>query len=65
MQFLPLNLNDATFEQLREVGLSVTQTGRVLAHRERSGRFTSLDELEGIPGFPADFLAQIKSRLTV
>ena len=65
VQFLPLNLNDATFEQLRDVGLSVTQTGRVLAHRERSGRFGSVDELEGIPGFPPDFLAQIKSRLTV
>ena len=52
VQFLPLNLNDATFEQLRDVGLSVTQTGRVLAHRERSGRFGSVDELEGIPGFP-------------
>ncbi len=65
VQFLPLNLNDATFEQLREVGLSVTQTGRVLAHRERSGRFASIDELEGIPGFPGEFLEQIKSRLTV
>ena len=65
VQFLPLNLNDATFEQLRDVGLSVTQTGRVLAHRERSGRFESVDELEGIPGFPQDFLTQIKSRLTV
>jgi competence protein ComEA len=65
VQFLPLNLNDATFEQLRDVGLSVTQTGRVLAHRERSGRFGSVDELEGIPGFPRDFLEQIKSRLTV
>jgi hypothetical protein len=65
VQFLPLNLNDATFEQLRDVGLSVTQTGRVLAHRERSGHFESIDELEGIPGFPAEFLAQIKARLTV
>jgi DNA uptake protein ComE-like DNA-binding protein len=65
VQFLPLNLNDATFEQLREVGLSVTQTGRVLAHRERSGQFGSIDELEGIPGFPSEFLDQIKSRLTV
>ena len=65
VQFLPLNLNDATFEQLRDVGLSVTQTGRVLAHRERSGHFASVDELEGIPGFPRDFLERIKSRLTV
>jgi DNA uptake protein ComE-like DNA-binding protein len=65
VQFLPLNLNDATFEQLRDVGMSVTQTGRVLAHRERSGHFGSVDELEDIPGFPQDFLDQIKARLTV
>ena len=60
----PINLNSATFEQLREAGLSVTQTGRVLAHRERSGGFQSLDELDAIPGFPREFLDQIKPRLT-
>jgi competence protein ComEA len=61
----PVSLNSASFEELRDVGLSVTQTGRVLAHRERGGGFTSLDELDEIPGFPQDFLEQVKPRLTV
>ena len=61
----PLNLNEATYEQLRERSLSVTQTGRVLAYRDRLGGFTSLDELDSIPGFPHSFLEELKRNLTV
>jgi len=61
---VPISLNEATFEQLRDAGLSVTQTGRVLAHRERADGFVSLDELDEIPGFSPDFLEQVKPRLT-
>jgi DNA uptake protein ComE-like DNA-binding protein len=61
----PLNLNEATYEQLRERSLSVTQTGRVLAYRDRVGGFTSLDELDSIPGFPHSFLEELKRNLTV
>src|SRR5581483_5585053 len=60
-----LNLNEATYEQLRALRLSVTQTGRVLAERERLGRFSSLDELDRIPGFPRAFLDDLKRKLTV
>lgn len=59
-----ISLNSATFEELRGAGLSVTQTGRVLAHRERGGGFSSVDELDEIPGFPRDFLEQVKPKLT-
>jgi competence protein ComEA len=59
-----VSLNTASFEQLRNAGLSVTQTGRVLAHRERAGGFTSVDELDEIPGFPQEFLDQVKPKLT-
>ena len=52
----PVRINAASYEQLRELGLSVTQTGRVLAFRERVGGFNSLDDLDQIPGFPSDFL---------
>ena len=51
-----MRINDASFEQLRDLGLSVTQTGRVLAYRERLGGFRAVDELDEIPGFPRDFL---------
>lgn len=60
-----LNLNEATYEQLRERNLSVTQTGRVLAYRDRVGGFKSLDELDSIPGFPHSFLEELKRQLTV
>ncbi|MGH2950691.1 MAG: ComEA family DNA-binding protein, partial [Solirubrobacterales bacterium] len=60
-----LNINSASYEELRGLGLSVTQTGRVLAHRERAGGFSDLDELDQIPGFPRAFLAEIKRQLTL
>jgi DNA uptake protein ComE-like DNA-binding protein len=60
-----VSLNDASYEELRELGLSVTQTGRVLSHRERTGGFSSLEELEQIPGFPQDFLSKLKGRLSL
>ena len=59
----PLDLNSASYEDLRELGLSVTQTGRVLAYRERVGGFNSLDDLDAIPGFPHEFLAGFKTQL--
>ena len=43
----------------------MTQTGRILAYRERSGGFESLDELDRIPGFPRAFLDDLKRRVTV
>jgi len=60
-----LNLNEATYEDLRRLRLSVTQTGRVLAYRDRAGGFGSLDELDSIPGFPKSFLTELKRRLTL
>ena len=58
-----LSINDASYEELRTLGLSVTQTGRVLAHREQIGGFTSLDQLDEIPGFPRAFLDELKRRI--
>ncbi len=60
-----LNLNSASYDELRSLGLSVTQTGRVLAQREHKGSFNSADELDEIPGFPGGFLAELKSHLEV
>lgn len=61
----PVNINEGSFEQLRAVGLSVTQVGRLLAVRERTGGFSSIEELDTIPGFPREFLDSVKDRLTV
>ena len=60
-----LNLNQATYDQLRRLKLSVTQTGRVLAYRDRLGGFKSLDELDEIVGFPRDVLVELKQKLTL
>ena len=54
-----------TFEQLRANSLSVTQATRILAYRERMGGFNSVDDLDEVPGFPSDFLAEFKGRVTV
>jgi DNA uptake protein ComE-like DNA-binding protein len=60
-----VDLNTASFEQLRAVKLSVTQATRVLAHRERRGGYSSVDDLDDVPGFPQEILADLKRRVTV
>ncbi len=59
-----LDVNEATFDQLRQLGLSVTQATRVIAYRERQEGFDSVDDLDTVPGFPMAFLADLKQRLT-
>ncbi len=58
-----LDLNLASFEELRELGLSVTQSARVIAYRDTRGGFDSLEELSEIPGLPKDTRAALSSRL--
>jgi DNA uptake protein ComE-like DNA-binding protein len=60
-----IDLNSVTFEQLRAENLSVTQATRLLAHRERLGRFGSVDELDEVAGLPQDLLEDLKRRSTV
>jgi len=60
-----IDLNTVTFEQLRAESLSVTQATRLLAHRERLGRFGSVDDLDQVPGFPQDVLEDLKRRSSV
>ena len=60
-----LNLNQATYDDLRRLKLSVTQTGRVLDYRETVGGFKSLDELDDIAGLPHDLLDELKRKLTI
>jgi DNA uptake protein ComE-like DNA-binding protein len=59
-----LNVNEASFDELRRLGMSVTQATRVIAYRQRQRGFDSLDDLDTIPGFPEPFLAELKRRLT-
>ena len=61
----PLDLNQATFEQLRSLDLSRTQSHRVLAYRKRLRGFESIEQLNDVPGFPKGTRDQLKHRLTV
>jgi DNA uptake protein ComE-like DNA-binding protein len=58
-----VSLNGADLEQLHELGMSPTQARRVLNYREQRDGFESVDELDDLPGFPPELLAEIKRRL--
>jgi competence protein ComEA len=60
-----IHLNSATFEDLRELGFSVTQATRVITYRERQGGFASVDELAEVPGMPDELLSEVSPRLTL
>ncbi|MDQ2622141.1 MAG: helix-hairpin-helix domain-containing protein [Actinomycetota bacterium] len=59
-----IDLNSATFEELRGLDLSVTQATRVLAYRERFGGYRSVDDLGKVPGFPPELIENLRSRFT-
>jgi DNA uptake protein ComE-like DNA-binding protein len=60
----PLDVNKATFEQFRELGMSVTQATRVIAYREREDGFASVDDLDTVPGLPEKLMSEIRDQLT-
>jgi len=60
-----VDLNSATYEQLRELDLTITQAKRLIAYRDRRGGFDALDDIDDVPGFPDDVRDELKSRSTV
>jgi DNA uptake protein ComE-like DNA-binding protein len=60
-----LDLNLASFEQLRGLGLSLTQAARVIGQREQHGGFRSVDEVDGINGIPKDVKQTLKQHGSV
>jgi DNA uptake protein ComE-like DNA-binding protein len=60
-----LDLNETTFEQLRDLGLSVTLSARTISYRDARGGFESMDELDEIPGLSAEFKRVLKDQLKV
>ena len=56
-----VSLSEADFDELRELGMSVTQAKRVMRYREERGGFSSLEELDRVPGFPRNFLDRSKT----
>lgn len=60
-----VDLNSGSSEEFRSLGMSMTQARRVIEFREENGGFRSVDDLDRVIGFPRDFLARTKARLTV
>jgi DNA uptake protein ComE-like DNA-binding protein len=58
-----ISLQSATFEDLRGLGMSVTQARRVLHYRDERG-LDSVAGLEQVPGLPRDFRAELAQRLS-
>jgi hypothetical protein len=58
-----LSLSLAEFEELRGLGMSVTQAKRVIRYRDERNGFRTLDELDQVPGFPRSFLIGVKERV--
>jgi DNA uptake protein ComE-like DNA-binding protein len=58
-----VSLNSGSFEDYRGLGMSVTQAKRVISYREELDGYSSVDDLDRVPGFPAAFLAELKPQL--
>ena len=58
-----IDLNSASFEELRGLGFSVTQATRVITYRERENGFRSFSELHAIPGMQSEFVRTVESKL--
>lgn len=61
-----IDLNTATSAQLQTVkGIGPVTAERILAHRDRIGRFTSVDQLLDVKGIGTKTLAKIQDAVTV
>jgi DNA uptake protein ComE-like DNA-binding protein len=58
----PISLAAASFEDLRGLGMSITQAKRILRYRDERG-ISDPAELERVPGFTNGYLAAVKDRL--
>ncbi len=62
----PVNLNTATLEQLDTLdGVGPTTAQKILEHREASGGFGSIEELDQIPGIGEKRLASLREQVTL
>jgi hypothetical protein len=57
-----VSLRAARFEDLRALGMSVTQANRLLRYRDEKG-VDSVARLDEVPGFPGAFRAELQARL--
>lgn len=58
-----VSLNSGSFEDYRSLGMSVTQAKRLITYRDHLGGYSSVEDLDKVPGFPKAFLADLKREL--
>jgi DNA uptake protein ComE-like DNA-binding protein len=59
----PASLNNASFERLRALGLTVSQSARVIGQRDQRGGFESAGDLDSLWGLPSEVIAHLKRSL--
>jgi DNA uptake protein ComE-like DNA-binding protein len=62
---LPIEANEATLEDLRTLGMSLTQATRMLRFRDSLGGFSAIEQLEDVPGLSVELRGELKRWLTV
>lgn len=60
-----VSLSSATYEELRSLGLSVAETGRLLAERERMGGFRALEDVAAIRGLPRSLIDELGNKVSL
>lgn len=61
-----IDLNAASVEELQGLpGIGVRAANRIVAHRERHGRFQSIDDLQAVEGFDSHRVARLAAQATV
>jgi DNA uptake protein ComE-like DNA-binding protein len=60
----PVDVNTVDFEGLRRLGLSITDSARLLASRDVRGGFQRAEELDELGGLPPELVANLKSRFS-
>ncbi len=60
-----LNLNAATKEQLVGLGLTESQALQIIAHREKSGPFLQVEELQAVQQMNRQTFEKIRDHVTV
>ena len=57
---MAFDINEATFDRLCKLGLSVSQAARLIGQRDQQGGFSSLDELDDLRGLPREMIEMLK-----
>ena len=61
-----MNINTATESELENVtGIGPATAKKIVAHREQNGPFTSVDQLEEVPGIGPSKLEGMRGEVTV